>query len=120
MISANGHIFPQDHSAKKVLFWDKYVPGNFFYATFEQVKDAMYHINRNMQLKGAVLYSEFLEFLDVIPTEKSKDIGWDLYRMEVDCESPWIEFYIIKDKKGAWYRIEYMWAPTNVMDWEDD
>lgn len=118
-ISANGHSFPKDANAKKVLFWDEFVPGNFFYATFDDVKDAMYHINRNLQLNGTVLYSEFLEFLNVTPTERSKDYGWNLYLLSADCGSNWIDFYLAEDGRGDWYRIEYMWWPTKVSEWED-
>ena len=112
--------FPKTENAKPLLFWDAFIPGNFYYATTDRIKDAMYHINRNFALRGMVLYSEFLEFIKVEPTEESTKYGWSAYEMTQGGLAPWIDFCITKKDDEDWYRIEYAYGPTSIYEWEEE
>lgn len=64
----------------------------FFERTMEQVKDAEYHINRNLSLRGEVTFNEFLGFLDLEKVAGGDKIGWNLYDGEVFFGYSWIDF----------------------------
>lgn len=64
----------------------------FFERTMEQVKDAEYHINRNLILRGDVTFNEFLDFLGLEKVAGGDKIGWNLYDGEVSFGYSWIDF----------------------------
>lgn len=73
----------------------------FFERTIGEVKDAEYHINRNLALRGDVTLNEFRSFLNLPPIEKGDGVGWDLYDGEAFYGYQWIDFvhrdYILDD-----------------------
>lgn len=114
-----GIPFPKAKDAKPLLFWDEFIPGNFYYATTDRIKDAMYHLNRNFTIRGYALYSEFLEFLNIEPTEDSTRYGWSAYKMACEGWYPWIDFYIWQKEGEDWYRIDYKYEPLPVSELEE-
>lgn len=64
----------------------------FFERTMEQVKDAEYSINRNLNLKGYVTFNELLEFLNIPSIKNGDRVGWDHYDGEVFYGYLWIDF----------------------------
>lgn len=65
----------------------------FFDRTMEQVKEAEYHINRNLNLKGRVSFNELLEFLELPPIAHGDDVGWNQDNGETTYGYLWIDFY---------------------------
>lgn len=64
----------------------------FFERTMDEVKNAEYHINRNLALRGAVTLNEFRSFLGLGPIDAGDDTGWDLYDGEIFYGYRWIDF----------------------------
>lgn len=110
--------FPKVNS-EPLLFWDEFIPGNFYYATTDQIKDAMYHFNRNFSLRGSARYSEFLEFMNITPTERSKEYGWNAWMMAEEGWASWIDFCIFKKEDEDWYRITYSYPPVSAKEMEE-
>lgn len=51
---------------QKMLFYDAFSE-RFFYATYDRVQQALYHINRNLQLRGDTTINEFYDFIGIEP-----------------------------------------------------
>ena len=78
------------------------LPDIYFQATNEDIWYAMYHTNRNFQLRGTSSVGEFFAFLpidekDLIEAypnwKEEKDIfGWDTYEMAERGLIPWLDF----------------------------
>lgn len=124
---------------EKYLFYES-IGDVYFEATLDQVKDAMYHLNRNFILRGGYApFSEFYDFLnlknfkpkvgtDVLswvagddfgcqrPIEKSMDVGIDeLWFTRGESGYEWIDYYISNPQKDAqgreFYPIRFPFAP---------
>lgn len=65
----------------------------FFDRTMEQIMQAEYHINRNLNLKGAVSFNELLEFLELPHIAHGDSVGWNHYDGEAFYGYSWIDFY---------------------------
>ena len=108
---------PFDPVPDKVLFYDTF-SGTFFYATVDQVKDAMYHMNRMLQIRGDVTMAEFFEMIgiDVSKDENFKK-GYDInYFMEELGIIPWVDFSIglgMTDDGEEYQIIYYDWDPCD-------
>lgn len=98
----------------EVLFYDEYrTEGNndgYFTSTMIQVKQAMYHLNRNFVMRGYASLNELYEFIGIPLTNYGEYAGWDMCDLEV-C---WIDFEIreiyLADNMVA-YAIDYVYAP---------
>ena len=90
-------------------------PDLYFQSTESQMWYALYHLNRNYQIRGSASLKEFLSFLDVIDQfddpvikrriEQEGDyFGWDMGWQLDECPecAPWIQFYYktIRDDEG--------------------
>lgn len=83
---------------EKELFYFEYAPGDgYFQSTREDVISALYHSNRNYQLRGSLPLNELLEFLQLKPVEGGDDIGWD---SDLLCWNGcnWVDFFLDKVK----------------------
>lgn len=81
---------------EKELFYFEYAPGDgYFQSTREDVISALYHSNRNYQLRGYLPLNELLEFLQLKPVDGGNDIGWD---SELLCWNGcnWVDFFLDK------------------------
>lgn len=77
-ISSDGwHIYNPDHDkdSEKLLFYDFYSQ-RYFNATYGQVVNAQYHINRNLQLRGDASVNEFYDFLGIDAIRGGDNVGW--------------------------------------------
>lgn len=77
-ISSDGwHIYNPDHDkdSEKLLFYDFYSQ-RYFNATYGQVINAQYHINRNLQLRGDASINEFYDFLGIDAVQGGDNVGW--------------------------------------------
>jgi len=66
--------------------------GKFFERTMQEVFEAEYHINRNLQLRGNVTVNEFLDFLGLEHVSSGDELGWNLYDGEAFYGYQWIDF----------------------------
>ena len=77
-ISANGcSIYdPEtDPGAETRMFYDSYSQ-RYFESTIPAVLNALYHLNRNLALRGDVTVNELYQFLGIEKIENGDDIGW--------------------------------------------
>lgn len=78
------------------LFYFEYAPGDgYFRSTKEDVITAMYHFNRNFQLKYEVYVNELLDFLNLEHTELGNVFGWSI-EDGLDKGYQWIDFWLEK------------------------
>lgn len=121
-ISCDGwHIYNPDYDkdSEKLLFYDFYSQ-RFFNATYGQVVNAEYHINRNLQLRGDVSVNEFYEFLGIDSIDGGDNIGW---RMDDLIEGGliWLDFdnRFTKMEGGMeCYIISSAWLPEIMYPFE--
>ena len=118
-VSAEGYYLPKSADNKNRLFLDTTGDYGYFYATADRVKDAMYHLNRNFQLRGWCLLSEFYEFIGIPKTDYSDTHGWEYSQMLEWGLTPWIDFDTITDPEHDFTTIVYMYEPTHIYTWED-
>lgn len=117
---------PESDNGELVYFYDEFSE-KFFRATTERVQQAIYHLNRNFQLRGHAYLSEFYEFLgfeDELITDLSKMIGWsDTYYLEEMGLTPWVDLYF-EEKTASngvtYYTIIYDLEPClgAMKDWQ--
>ena len=76
-ISADGVIYDpiQDKSSEKLLFFDSNSQ-RYFEATIPAVLNAIYHLNRNLAIRGNVSLNEFYDFLGIDKIPGGDEIGW--------------------------------------------
>lgn len=114
-VSCDGwHIYNPDcdKDSEKLLFYDFYSQ-RFFNATYGQVVNAEYHINRNLQLRGDVSVNEFYEFLGIDSIDGGDNIGW---RMDDLIEGGliWLDFdnrFTQMEDGMECYIISSAWLP---------
>ena len=100
---------------KSKYFYDTFTE-KFFISPPDRVAQAIYHLNRNFQLRGYAYFSEFYEFLGLTPTDLHKTIGWsDSYYLEELGLTPWIDIYACEkegDNGVKYTEIYYDLEPT--------
>jgi hypothetical protein len=106
------------------------IPDIYFQAKREDILEAMYHTNRNFQLRGTSSVGEFFAFLPISDEDliaacpnwnKIKDMfGWDAYEF---CEGglvPWIDFdlwHVDATETTPWIgKILFTWPPEPSKD----
>lgn len=91
-ISGDGTIYSpdQDKVSEKILFYDVNSQ-RYFHATTPAVLAAMYHLNRNLVLRGYVSVNEFFDFLGVEKTDGGDEIGWYIDEM-MESGLMWLDF----------------------------
>lgn len=70
------------------LFYDAHGE-RYFHATFAQVLQAEYHLNRNYTLRGNACVNEFYELLGISTLPGGDEVGW---WVDDDSETYWIDF----------------------------
>lgn len=101
------------------LYLDEFTK-TFFWSNDVDVKNAEYHLNRNLQLRGDATVHEFLEFLGIkdIPKQVEKlsdSLGWCANVLIEDGITPWIDFEHVENETedGTKYiSIIYVWDPV--------
>lgn len=116
IVSTNSEITEEPTT----LFYDEF-SDTWFYSTLFNVKNAMYHFNRNFALGGEISVDEFYEFLGVKPNMQwPKDLyGFGLNLLEDGIF--WIDFDICecKDKNGdKFYSIFFTFQPVEYNEEE--
>lgn len=80
-----------DLGGEVLLWWDPYAE-RYFRRTMRQVREAEYHLNRNLSLRGYVPLSELYEFLYLDVTKDSETLGWDSDYLFDSLGSNWLDF----------------------------
>ena len=87
------------------LFMDVY-SGEFFMSTPDLVQQAMYHLNRNICLKGYEVLSEWYDFLGIGEVYTTVDnLGWSQEYLIEAQNSTWVDFAVrpLATKEGEPY-----------------
>lgn len=90
---AREHYIGEDEPSDDdlLLFYDEW-SNRYFWKTFEEVREAEYHINRNLALRGDVELNEFYGFLGLEPTAFGTEVGWSLEAGAQWYGYSWIDF----------------------------
>mgnify|MGYP001038447069 CR=1 FL=1 len=98
----------------KELFYDAYSQ-RYFTSTMLDVTSAIYHYNRNFQLRGYAALNEFYEFLEIDTIECGDYFGFNATQMLEDgFLGPWIDISLqrAKDCNGRdFHIIVFDWFP---------
>lgn len=92
-ISAGGYSLydpDRDDASEKVLFYDSYSK-RYFQSTVPAVLNAIYHLNRNLTLRGNASVNEFYGFLGIDPVDESENAVWDMEEL-VTGGIMWLDF----------------------------
>lgn len=102
------------------LFYDPWT-NRFFMATPQRVAHAIYHLNRNFQLGGAVKHNELYEFIGIEPEEDDR-YGWDAESFWEDGLVPWIDICSqVETRDGRECNVLYYSCdPWNLEEEEED
>lgn len=84
---------PEPSSEEEELFYDD-MGHKYFYAKPSRVEQAMYHINRNLTIRGEAFLEEFYDFIGIDCPIECKNKFWDYsFFTEELGVMPWIDFY---------------------------
>ena len=104
---------------KKQLFFD-YYSNRYFESTMEDVKNAEYHINRNLVMRDYAYLNEFYELLGLDPIDSGYKFGWSMGAcMDLYWQS-WIDFHhekVVMDDGLECYILTIMQEP--IPNFED-
>lgn len=91
-ISADGVIYDpaQDKNSDKLLFFDSNSQ-RYFEATIPAVLNAIYHLNRNLAIRGNVSLNEFYDFLGINKIPGGDEIGWNWEEL-MENGLMWLDF----------------------------
>lgn len=107
------HGFDLPENSEQYLFFDT-ISEVFFTATYEEVLQALYHLNRNFAGRGYLPLNEYYEFLGI---ECDSMLGWSVY----DFEIPSLDVSIWKGTKCGkpCYILEPLFMPSAAYmeDW---
>lgn len=79
-----------DKSGDRILFYDS-GGRRYFSATIPAVLNAMYHLNRNLTLRGDATLNEFYEFIGIDKIDGGDDLGWDSEEL-LESGLLWLDF----------------------------
>lgn len=112
-------IFPQlpcdmNGDSNNTLFHDM-ESDIWFRSSVEKVQQAIYHLNRNFQGRGAIFGYEWYDFLGVpLPYDKYEEMkrkGWSINQIiEYGYEIVWIDLfmnYVVKPGKEPYYELYF-------------
>lgn len=105
---------PQLKNSENELFYDKYRE-EFFESTLDDVREAMYHLNRNFILRGYTTLNEVYDFLNLSHTEQGDILGWSADYGWCYYGYSWIDYYCDRreSRDGTeYYAIEFPFPPT--------
>ena len=106
--------FDEKKIPENVLFYDEY-SGEFFESTFDYIREAMYHVNRNFILRGYTDLNEVYDFLNLPHTDAGDSLGWSMDAGYAFYGYQWIDYYcekIEKDDGVEYYILKFPFPPT--------
>lgn len=105
---------PQMKNSENDLFYDEY-RGEFFESTLDNVREAMYHVNRNFILRGYTSLNEVYDFLNLSHTDQGDVLGWSADYGWCYYGYSWIDYYCDRreSRDGTeYYAIVFPFPPT--------
>lgn len=105
---------PQLKISENDLFYDEY-RGEFFESTLDDVREAMYHVNRNFILRGYTTLNEVYDFLNLSHTEQGDILGWSADYGWCYYGYSWIDYYCERreSRDGTeYYAMIFPFPPT--------
>lgn len=105
---------PQLKISENVLFYDEY-RDEFFESTFDIIREAMYHVNRNFILRGDTTLNEVYDFLNLSHTEQGNVLGWSADYGWCYYGYSWIDYYCEprEARDGTeYFAIKFPFPPT--------
>ena len=114
---------PQLEILENDLFYDEY-RGEFFESTLDNVREAMYHVNRNFILRGYTTLNEVYDFLNLSHTDQGDVLGWSTDYGWCYYGYSWIDYYCERreSRDGTeYYAMIFPFPPTqDAMNYDDD
>ena len=105
----------------QMLFYEE-TSQRYFTSTMEDVAFAIYHYNRNFQIRGVVSLNEFYKFLGMDETPEGEFMGFHCWQMIEDGLTPWIDIHTkraVNCDGQEYYIISFDWNPIpNYDEWE--
>lgn len=89
---------PTDGTGEKALYYDSFSK-RYFRCTPDRLTEAIYHLNRNFQLRGYSYLNEFYQFIGIEDCEVGDICGWSQEWFWEGGLQPWIDIWI-QDKKA--------------------
>lgn len=105
---------PQLKISENDLFYDEY-RGEFFESTLDNLREAMYHVNRNFILRGYTTLNEVYDFLNLPHTDQGDVLGWSADYGWCYYGYSWIDYYCDRreSRDGTeYYAIVFPFPPT--------
>ena len=105
---------PQLKNSENELFYDEY-RGEFFESTLDNVREAMYHVNRNFILRGYTTLNDVYDFLYLPHTEQGDVLGWSADYGWCYYGYSWIDYYCDRRESRdgkEYYAIVFPFPPT--------
>lgn len=106
----------------KILCYE-FISEKYFTSTRLEIASAMYHINRNFQLRGYTDMNEVHEFLDIGDIDHifGCQLGWSVDSFNEQGLTPWIDYSIdtvTTDDGLECHCINFIFGPeADFMDW---
>lgn len=75
-----------------LLFFDE-LSNRYFWSTIEKVRDAEYHFNRILSLRGYAELNELYDFLELEATPFGMSVGWSIEAGIEHYGYSWVDFY---------------------------
>lgn len=101
-------------SENKVLFYEAFSE-RYFESTMLDVMAAVYHYNRNFQLRQSASLNEFYDFLGIDRVEYGDHLGFNAEQMWIDgFTAPWIDIHTqraINCDGKEFYILQFDWDP---------
>lgn len=111
--------FPDEKiQENKVLFYDQ-LSQRYFQSTMLEVVSAVYHYNRNFQLRGEACVNEFYDFLGIDRLKWGDTLGFNANQMLEDGLTPWIDIITqraVNCDGTEYYIISFEWDPIPNYD----
>ena len=79
---------PDDDGSEDVLFYDQ-IENRYFTSKIASVLTAMYHVNRNLTIRGYVTLDEYYDFLGIDTIENGDILGWCMEQLD---GASWLDF----------------------------
>lgn len=110
-----------DDMGEKVIFYDP-ISDRAFERSWYEVKDAMYHFNRNFILRGYGYLNEFYDFLGLDRIDDGDIFGYYQDWFYDGGLLPWIDIYFEEETlNGKTYNnLVYTWPAVDLSSLEED
>lgn len=86
---------PKEPEKKETFTFYEEHYDQFFERSIEEVRDAMYYLNRKLAVEGVANLNDLFEFLALDKTDEGKVLGWSAAQMAHSNADVWIDYDIV-------------------------